>query len=130
MSDLEIYTLDLDGCWIWNGGRNKGGYGRATANKDAHVYMFEKLRGPVPRGKELDHTCRKRACVNPDHLEPVTRAVNLRRGNGTKLTWDQVNEIRKRYATGSTSHRKLAKEYNVAYPTIQAVLEGRSWRTT
>lgn len=60
------------------------GYGQFT-NYDgkqcqAHVWLYEQLRGPVPDGMELDHTCRNRRCVNPDHLEPVTHLQNMVRG--------------------------------------------------
>lgn len=45
----------------------------------AHRVVYESLVGPIPAGLELDHTCRVRRCVNPDHLEPVTHAENQRR---------------------------------------------------
>lgn len=49
----------------------------------AHRVVWEILVGPIPEGLDLDHLCRNRKCVNPDHLEPTTRQVNLRRGFGT-----------------------------------------------
>jgi hypothetical protein len=71
-------------CHIWTGaGVKDDGYGRMkVAGKTllVHKVRWELERGPVPEGRELDHLCRQRACSNPDHLEPVTRAVNLRRG--------------------------------------------------
>ena len=71
-------------CWLWRGSLRRG-YGRikrAGTTYQAHRWVYELLVGPIPEGLELDHLCRVRRCVNPDHLEPVTRAVNHRRGAG------------------------------------------------
>lgn len=87
------YEIDpVTGCWIWGDSTKPDGYGRfhykASGRRSvlAHRYAFEKLSGPIPEGLELDHLCRNKACVNPDHLEPVTHAVNVNRGSAaTKL---------------------------------------------
>jgi hypothetical protein len=70
-------------CWLWRGEINNTGYGRVWFNCIhivAHRIAYQLERGPVPDGLQLDHLCRVRHCVNPDHLEPVTQSVNLRRG--------------------------------------------------
>jgi hypothetical protein len=70
------------GCWLWSGRANAAGYGTVTFRRRdqlAHRVAFELLRAPIPAGLVLDHLCRVRCCVNPDHLEPVTQAVNVRR---------------------------------------------------
>jgi HNH endonuclease len=72
-----------DGCWLWKGHRLAGGYGQVSMNdkmKLAHRVVYEAFRGPIPEGLQLDHLCRNRGCVNPDHLEPVTQRVNTLRG--------------------------------------------------
>ena len=70
------------GCWLWIGFLNPSGYGilnlRGRPTR-AHRLSYEVHRGPIPPGLQLDHLCRVRCCVNPDHLEPVTNAENARR---------------------------------------------------
>jgi hypothetical protein len=76
-----------DECWIWRGGLTSNGYGSLSAGGSngrkllAHRVAYEFVIGPIPEGLDLDHLCRVRACVNPAHLEPVTRRENLIRGN-------------------------------------------------
>ena len=76
------YLPDENGCWIWRWYVHSSGYGMVRVEgraRYAHRVVYEQLRGPVPDGLELDHLCRVRRCVNPEHLEPVTRSENLRR---------------------------------------------------
>lgn len=76
--------VDASGsCWLWTAYVDPTGYGRFGVGgtmRRAHRVVWETLVGPVPDGLELDHLCRVRRCVNPDHLEPVTRRENVRRG--------------------------------------------------
>lgn len=76
-------------CWVWTGARKTGGYGTVRKNDgrrkfsySAHRASYEEFVGPIPDGLELDHLCRNRLCINPSHLEPVTRSENIRRGIG------------------------------------------------
>lgn len=73
------------GCWIWVGGVGPGKYGAFQHNKKrttAHRFSHILFKGPVTHGLVVDHLCRNTRCVNPDHLEEVTHAENVRRGNG------------------------------------------------
>lgn len=70
------------GCWLWQLAVDKDGYGRRGkrgGSQYAHRYVYEMYTGPIPEGLELDHTCRRRRCVRPNHLEPVTHPENMRR---------------------------------------------------
>lgn len=79
--------IDFTGpCWLWTAGKSGNGYGRirwGAQHKEtpAHRVVYEILIGPIPQGMDLDHLCRTPACVNPEHLEPVTHRVNMLRGN-------------------------------------------------
>lgn len=73
---------DPSGCWHWTGYLDGDGYGRfklAGTPRVAHRFAYAITRAPVPDDMEVDHLCRVRDCVNPDHLEPVTHAVNTER---------------------------------------------------
>lgn len=72
-----------DGCWEWTGSRNQKGYGQATLNgrrTGAHRVAWLRSGRTIPDGLQLDHLCRNRACVNPDHLEVVDNRTNVLRG--------------------------------------------------
>lgn len=80
---MERVEQAEDGCWLWTGYVMPNGYAKLTTPNGrsnlAHRLMHEELVGPIPGGLDLDHLCRVRACVNPAHLEPVTRRENLAR---------------------------------------------------
>lgn len=94
MTDLrdrlfERFDLD-DGCWLYHGYLTKGGYAQIRVDgiaRGRHVVAYEMFVGPVLAGTELDHRCKRPACFNPKHLEPVTRRENLLRSD----SWGGVN---------------------------------------
>lgn len=78
--------VDTSGiCWEWTAARSDG-YGQFKSGPGepagAHRWAYQYLVGPIPVGVQLDHLCRNRACVNPDHLEPVSQRENILRGYG------------------------------------------------
>jgi hypothetical protein len=83
-------------CWLWTGCTTRPiplGYGRIRIGHKfvvAHRYAWMQVNGPIPEGLELDHLCKVRHCVNPDHLEPVDHLTNVRRGERGLV----INEMR------------------------------------
>jgi HNH endonuclease len=102
----------MSGCWIWTAnttkqyqrGRGSWGYGKfwPTSGQGvlSHRFAYEALVGAIPQALDLDHRCRQRSCCNPAHLEPVTRAENIRRGE-----WDPS----KSSALAIPDHRRRAE---------------------
>lgn len=76
------FSVDEGGCWAWTSNLSARGYGYLTVNgrsRRAHRVVYELLVSDIPDGLELDHLCRRRNCVNPQHLDPVTHQENMRR---------------------------------------------------
>lgn len=84
----KVEPEPMSGCWLWSGALDEKGYGRIGEGGRggrilrAHRVVYEALVGPIPEGLTIDHLCRNRACVNPDHLEPVASKTNTMRGRG------------------------------------------------
>lgn len=89
------WRLDAEsGCWIWEGALHVHGYGKIFVDgvlKAAHRIGWEIYRGAIPEGRVLDHLCRRKNCVNPDHLDPVTVGENSKRRNYE--VWRELGDV-------------------------------------
>lgn len=77
--------VKTDDCWEWEGGHSAAGYSTTwdgTRPLYAHRVAYELWVGPIPDGHTIDHLCRSRGCVNPEHLQAVTQRTNILRGTG------------------------------------------------
>lgn len=90
MTERNIaFEIDDNGCYVWTGPLNSGGYGTAMyfgKLRTAHRAIWLDTVGQIADGLHLDHLCRNRACINPDHMEPVTAQENIRRGSSPTKT--------------------------------------------
>lgn len=122
------FVVDDRGCWVWQRSLGTQGYGSLLfegRQQRAHRLYFTRLVGD-PGDMPLDHLCRNRGCVNPDHLEPVTAAENQRRGRSAKLNVEAVRNIKRALSLG-VPQRRIADQYQVNQSTISAISRGRLW---
>lgn len=147
-----------DGCWTWNGGHDKDGYAVASFNNFPRriTRILLQLDGAELRPGQLAcHRCDNPRCVRPDHLfigtnvdnmadmrskgraatglrnaahvHPQLRPRGEQHGN-SKLTADQVRELRRRKAAGGVTYDQLAAEFQTSRSTIAAICVGRNRR--
>lgn len=114
-------------CWIWLKHKDTSGYGRIYWKEKeigAHCFSYIFYIGDIPINFEIDHLCRRRDCVNPDHLEAVTKQINIRRGKGpaakhAKQTHcyngHEFNEKNSRLEGGRRRCKICKKQYDKGY---------------
>lgn len=127
----DAYTVDKKtGCWNWNRGKHDRGYGYLVMGGKtvrAHRYIYEKEYGPIPGGQVIDHLCRNTSCVNPEHLEAVSQAENVRRGNRAKKTMRDAEEMRWLHKLG-LSNKAIADIYETNLTSVGNILKNKIWR--
>ena len=132
-----------NGCWLWLGAKNRGGYGQITIpgtkkNITTHRLAYLIGYGVLPEGLNVCHHCDTPACVNPMHLFLGTHKDNVQNkldkgrfsggGVGTnnghaKLTEKQVLAIR--IAKGTQS--KIAKQFGISQSSVSLIKSERNW---
>lgn len=137
----KIAKASPDECWLWIGAKTTQGYGYYNLDghlRPAHLLVAELTQGPRPEGMETRHLCGTRLCCNPAHLAWGTRSDNERdkvlhgrsnrgsRQGQSKLTDDQVREIRHRRAAGETG-ASLGREFGVSAQNVCDIVKGRTW---
>lgn len=85
----KFYTVNPNGCWNWNGNKDKDGYGffwvaEKKQSVRAHRWAYEYYISKIEEGMTIDHLCRVKNCVRPEHLEVVTNQENTRRRDADK----------------------------------------------
>lgn len=125
------HTVDTEtGCWLWNGYLTKRGYPGMTSFggtiQAAHRSNYMRVKGPIPKGQDLDHLCRTPRCVNPDHLEAVSRAENCRRSSATKLSKSDVAHIMALLIAGRPK-TEIARKFGVSDSLICLINSGARW---
>jgi hypothetical protein len=143
---LNDKTIKFDnGCWNWIGSKNgPNGYGLMCINGNnqvVHRIRYELVFGKIPSNLYVLHTCDNRLCNNPNHLllgtyqDNVIDMYNKKRnynmsgeGNGrSKLTFDQVTDIRKNYSVGRA--KEFSDKYNVSKSTIFRIVSNKGWKS-
>jgi hypothetical protein len=130
---------ELGPCWPWRGYVRPNGYGRfmVAAGKPAyaHRYSYELAVERIPASMDLDHLCRRRDCVNPHHLEPVSRRENLRRSPVVMATRAvcKLGHVKRKRPNGKvvcpTCKAMSDRQYNhTPYARARAVARARIYR--
>jgi hypothetical protein len=135
----KVHIGNDDGCWLWEGLINTGGYGQFDAGGKsilAHRAAYALENGVIPSGKHVLHACDVRHCCRPDHLRlgsnadnAADRAKRHRAASGerhpfSRLTENEVRAIR----SSKESNNLLAAQFGVKAATISSVRRRRSWK--
>ena len=132
MTPIERFQRNyqiIDDCWIWQKSKFNNGYAQFKVegiNQGAHRWAYLYFKGEISEGLVIDHLCRNRDCVNPDHLEAVTQRENVMRGEGLAAKLAKVTICPKGHPYDETNGgiRKNGHRYCRACHNA----EGAKWR--
>lgn len=119
-------------CWVWQWATNRGGYPAWTGSEIegeqlAHRIFYIRVKGSIPVGHILDHLCRVRKCVNPDHLEAVTHSTNVHRGLSCKLNPEDARAIFLLRQSGM-KYEDIGDIFGISQEKASMIARGKIWR--
>lgn len=132
------YVEKTESCWLWNGTKDKKGYGQtniASKKISAHRLSYILFKGSIEEDKFICHSCDNPSCVNPDHLWIGTHKDNMKDMHDkgriyTKLTAYQINKIRdswnNNYYHGLGT--ELCKKYGLTIGHLSNIVNRRIWK--
>lgn len=134
VTDVERYAIDaVSGCWNWVGAKLKSGYGAVRVGgkvQMAHRVFYEYLIGPIVEGLVAFHTCHNAACVNPEHIRPMTWVEHAHRHARAHGEIDRVKarEIRALWGRRQLTQRQIGKIFGVHTSTVSRIVANHVWK--
>ena len=124
---LQSRINKTDSCWVWHGAIADNGYSKVrfrNKHTSVHRVIYEHYKGKIPKGFQVDHLCKNKLCVNPEHLEAVTPAENTRRAS-KKANLLIVRIIKK--LTGKIKQHEISGIFGLHQCHVSRIVSGKRW---